>query len=220
MRNGGGCSIGLLFGRTTSAPFIAALAKHHIGGDVVFLALDMLPRDIAGHGLRAINGLGLAAGTQSLESVTMEAADALQQGGTVLLLHSLSDLILSCGRNEALMVLNRLGAASSSLKSIVCVLHESLHDAKEINFWIDFADCIWSWDAHGGVLKSISTRQQGVKFKQHKRLSGSDDPDAKADAQTLHPVVVPAHKLSTASFQQQVDDFDDNEDNPDDDLDL
>ena len=241
------CPLSLLFERATQE-HLAAITVHDGGrvGGVVCLALDVLPRDMSaqfsgGERMHIINGLGLAAGDQTLAGIggelasaaaaaitktkvtttatttttttrttadarAAEARAATAAASSVLLIASLSDLILSCGRSEAQQFI--VLACGLGFQAVVCVMHESLHDVVELNFWIDHADCLWSRDDKG-ALKSVSTRQQAVYFKhQHQRVEHDRTPHTAAA-----PVVV---------FQQQVDDFqdEDDDDNPDDDLDL
>ena len=179
---------------------------------LVVVALDILPSPRKEPGVEIVDARGVAAGTQSLDTVEKEvfaaAAAVATEDPKTILLHSLSDLLLCVGKRETLRFVQRL--ASETRATVVCVVHETLHSDRDLAFWKDLADYEYSTDALG-KLKQHSLKKQAVQFKQKVDLDpvAADGPSAAAVS-----VVQRSGALVT-----NAEDFED-EDDPDDDLDL
>ena len=234
--------LGLLLERAGPAQ-LWALSVH---GRVVGVALDVLPQDLANAapGVAVVDARGVAAGTQTLDEIEAAIADQVSRadGGGVVLLHSLSDVILCAGKSEALRFIRRLASritttaatataatAATAAKAtagdwtLVCVVHEALHSDRDVNFWKDAADYIYSTDALTGVTKQHAAKKNAVSFKPAASATGS----AKSTANAV-PAPAPPPPPPTSSFgssnavinSSNPEDFEDEDDDPDDDLDL
>lgn len=205
---------------------------------IVCAALDVLPGDLQSlsqslqhqQDFHIINALGVAAGTQLLETIHTDIctqfsftktrkSDSEKNINRAVVLHSLSDLILTIGRNETVRFLRKLAhSANNEINintTIVCVLHEALHEEREKNFWRDFADQTWSTDIVTGAVKQHSAKKIGIQFRQSKARSKeveSEVTGSEGERAGAGGVIVASHTTNPEDFED--------EDDPDDDLDL
>lgn len=183
---------------------------------LVAVALDVVPSPRKEPGVTIVDARGVAAGTQSLDAVEKEVFAAVAvlvtEDPKTILLHSLSDLLLCVGKREALRFVQRL--ASETRATVVCVVHEALHSDRDLAFWRDLADYEYSTDALG-KLKQHSLKKQAVQFKR----ADLEPLAATAVSEGSSAAVSVVQRSSSGALVTNAEDFED-EDDPDDDLDL
>ena len=228
--------LGLLLERAGPAQLRALSTLH---GRVVGVALDVLPQDLANAapGVAVVDARGVAAGTQTLDEIEAAIVDQMSRagGGGVVLLHSLSDVILCAGKSEALRFIRRLASrittttAATAAKAtagdwtLVCVVHEALHSDRDVNFWKDAADYIYSTDVLTGVTKQHAAKKNAVSFKLAASATGSAKSTASAAPAPAPPPPPPTSSFGSSNAvinSSNPEDFEDEDDDPDDDLDL
>ena len=219
---------------------------------VVCIALDVLPRDLALPRARVVvvEALGVAAGTQTLEQVETRVYEECRVSGSdavkvkaknsAVVVHSLSELSLCFGKNETLRFLRRLakGLANASSEhhspavwTIVGVVHEPLHCERDLHFWRDYADFIYSADPLTGITKPHAAKKPAVHFKTALGgasaggfagggESGGQGPSPSPSPSNASGITRLGNNTVVVNSTNPEDYEDDDDDDPDDDLDL
>jgi len=225
---------------------------------VVCIALDVLPRDLALPRARVVvvEALGVTAGTQTLEQVEARVyeecrvtssgseselgAVKVKAKNSAVVVHSLSELSLCFGKNETLRFLRRLakGIADVSCEhhfpavwTIVGVVHEPLHCERDLHFWRDYADFIYSADPLTGITKPHAAKKNAVHFKAALGPgagAGAGAGAAGGESGGQGPSASPSNASGNIRLGSNAvvvnstnpEDYEDDDDDPDDDLDL